>query len=124
MIDARRMEVYTALFDSAGKQLTKTESVILNEHCFEKELGEKTVLFTGNGAEKFASLVKSDNAIFARQSPHASGMRILANEKLAAKKFEDCAYFEPFYLKDFVAGKPKKIIDELLLKGNGGKRGR
>lgn len=110
MIDARRMEVYTAVFDSAGKQLTKTEAVILDENSFGKELEAGPVLFTGNGSEKFKPLVNHPNAIFAEQMPHACGMRVIASEKLNKKEFKDCAYFEPFYLKDFVAGKPKKLL--------------
>ncbi len=110
MIDARRMEVYSAIFDANGKALSKTEAVILDENSFAKELEAGPVLFTGNGAEKFKPLVKHPNAIFAEQLPHASGMRIIAAEKLNKKEFKDCAYFEPFYLKDFVAGKPKKLL--------------
>lgn len=116
MIDARRMEVYTAVFDEHGKRLTKTESKILDASSFNKELEEKSVLFTGNGAEKFQSLINNKNARFTVQMPHASGMRIIAWRKLKAGEFEDIAYFEPFYLKDFVAGKPRKILTELLLK--------
>ena len=111
MIDARRMEVYTANFNSKGEQLTPVEAKILDENSYAAELAAGPVLFTGNGAEKFKELVGDNpNAFFAPQSPHATGMRAIAAAKLEAGDFEDIAYFEPFYLKDFVAGKPKKLL--------------
>lgn len=111
MIDARRMEVYTANFNSKGEQLTPVEAKILDENSYAEELAAGPVLFTGNGAEKFKELVGGNpNAFFAPQEPHATGMRVMATAKLDAEDFEDNAYFEPFYLKDFVAGKPKKLL--------------
>jgi tRNA threonylcarbamoyladenosine biosynthesis protein TsaB len=121
MIDARRMEVYTAVFNSDGEQLTTTEAKVLNADSFYKELADGAVLFTGNGAAKFVELLANarsegkkmtyyNNIYFAEQLPHASGMRIKAHEALVKQEFKDCAYFEPFYLKDFVAGKPKKLL--------------
>ena len=111
MIDARRMEVYTANFNSKGEQLTPVEAKILDETSYAAELAAGPVLFTGNGAEKFKELVGDNpNAFFAPQEPHAAGMRVIAANKLEAEEFEDNAYFEPFYLKDFVAGKPKKLL--------------
>ncbi len=111
MIDARRMEVYTANFNSKGEQLTPVEARILDENSYAAELAAGPVLFTGNGAEKFRELVVSNpNAYFAPQEPHATGMRVIAADKLEAGEFEDNAYFEPFYLKDFIAGKPKKLL--------------
>ncbi len=111
MIDARRMEVYTANFNSKGEQLTSVEAKILDETSYAAELAAGPVLFTGNGAEKFKELVgENPNAFFAPQEPHACGMRVIAAAKLANGDFEDNAYFEPFYLKDFVAGKPKKLL--------------
>ena len=111
MIDARRMEVYTANFNSKGEQLTPVEAKILDDTSYAAELAAGPVLFTGNGAEKFKALVGDNpNAFFAPQEPHAAGMRVIAANKLEAGEFEDNAYFEPFYLKDFVAGKPKKLL--------------
>ncbi len=111
MIDARRMEVYTANFNSKGEQLTPVEAKILDETSYAAELAAGPVLFTGNGAEKFKELAGNNpNAYFAQEQPHASGMRIIAANKLEKGEFEDNAYFEPFYLKDFVAGKPKKLL--------------
>lgn len=111
MIDARRMEVYTANFNSKGEQLTTVEAKILDETSYAAELAAGPVLFTGNGAEKFKGLVGDNpNAFFAPQEPHAAGMRAIAARKLQEGEFEDNAYFEPFYLKDFIAGKPKKLL--------------
>ena len=110
MIDARRMEVYTAIFNENGVQLSETQAKILDETSFSKELDSAIVLFTGNGALKFKPLVNHPNAIFTEQLPHATGMRVIASEMFNKKEFKDCAYFEPFYLKDFVAGKPKKLL--------------
>jgi tRNA threonylcarbamoyladenosine biosynthesis protein TsaB len=110
MIDARRMEVYTATFNSKGESLTQTRALVLDENSFMKELEAGKVLFTGNGSEKYKPLVNHPNAIFAEQLPHAYGMRKIAADMLNKKEFKDVAYFEPFYLKDFVAGKPKKLL--------------
>lgn len=117
MIDARRMEVYTALFDSNGMPITKTEAKILDAGSYSSQLQNSPILFTGNGASKFEELLKKGheqvyetNARFMEQKPHASGMRGAAYRQYKNKEFKDCAYFEPFYLKDFVAGKPKKLL--------------
>ncbi|MCI1720338.1 MAG: tRNA (adenosine(37)-N6)-threonylcarbamoyltransferase complex dimerization subunit type 1 TsaB [Bacteroidales bacterium] len=120
MIDAGRMEVYTAVFNSAGEQLTKTESKILTPDSFSKELQGHPVLFTGNGAEKFQKMLKAanesspvvnfKNAFFSEQLPHATGLRIQAFKALQAQDFKDRAYFQPSYLKDFIPGKPKKLL--------------
>lgn len=110
MVDARRMEVYTAVFNEKGEQQTETQAKILDGTSFSQELDSSIVLFTGNGALKFKPLINHPNAIFAEQLPHATGMRIIADELYNKKEFKDNAYFEPFYLKDFVAGKPKKLL--------------
>ena len=111
MIDARRMEVYTATFNCNGEQISPIEAKILDENSFKDELERGVVLFTGNGAEKFYPLVKDNpNAFYAPQQPHAKGMRIAAHKALIEKDFKDIAYYEPFYLKEFIAGKPKKLL--------------
>lgn len=111
MIDARRMEVYTAVFNPEGQQLTPTRALILEPDSFRQELELGKVLFTGNGALKFRPLLEGNpNALFSEQLPHASGMREYAYRALQSKNFEDAAYFEPFYLKEFIAGKPKKLL--------------
>ena len=111
MIDAGRMEVYTAIFNSNGERLSEVEAKILDENSFTKELANKKVLFTGNGSEKFKPLVEHNtNALFSENFPHASGLRIRALERYKKQDFEDTAYFQPFYLKDFSAGKPKTLL--------------
>ncbi|MGW8122959.1 tRNA (adenosine(37)-N6)-threonylcarbamoyltransferase complex dimerization subunit type 1 TsaB [Roseivirga echinicomitans] len=112
MIDARRMEVYTALFDHELSELEKTSAKILDENAFNETLSRQHVLFFGNGAEKFMAL-KADvvNAIFIENiTPSAWSVGLLAHQAFLRNEFEDVAYFEPFYLKDFVATKPKKIL--------------
>jgi tRNA threonylcarbamoyladenosine biosynthesis protein TsaB len=110
MIDARRMEVYTALFDEECTQLTKTEAHILTEESYKEFLAEGRVIFTGDGAEKFKSIVNHPNALFIEGWASAKGMLIPAEEKYKRSEFADVAYFEPFYLKDFIAGVSKKSL--------------
>lgn len=110
MIDARRMEVYCAVYDKEGKPLTEIEPLILDENSFSDYLERGTVLFTGDGAEKFRSLISHPNAIFDPRCPMAKDMAKPAFEALKRGNFENVAYFEPFYLKEFVAGVSKKNI--------------
>lgn len=109
-IDARRMEVYCAVFDSEGNRLSDTEAVILDENSFAAELSEGPVLFIGTGVDKFKEVCKSPNAHYETCFPLASSMALPADEALKNKEFEDVAYFEPFYLKEFVAGISKKNL--------------
>ena len=106
MIDARRMEVYTAQYDGAGKLLSDTEAKVIDETSFE-ELKGKKIVFIGDGAEKCQEVLAHLNATFIQTFPSAKEMGELANQKYTANLFEDVAYFEPFYLKDFVALKKK-----------------
>lgn len=106
MIDARRMEVYTALFDRKGNQLTETEAKVIDETSFE-ELKGKKIIFVGDGAEKCQEVLSHLNATFVQTFPSAKDMIRVSEEKFTQKSFEDVAYFEPYYLKDFVAGKKK-----------------
>jgi len=111
MIDARRMEVYTALFDSEAKEQTPVSAKIIDSSSFEKELSAGKVHFFGNGADKCSSLLEHDHALFHPQFQHSSkGMLGLAWQKFRNEEFSDIAYFEPFYLKDFVATVSKKSI--------------
>ena len=103
MIDARRMEVYTAVFDNTGRRLTDTESRIIDGGSFADRLAEGPVLFIGDGAEKCRGTIVSDNAHFEQCCPRADAMLAPAMQALKEKRFQDIAYFEPFYLKDFVA---------------------
>lgn len=110
MIDARRMEVYAAVFDVNGKRLGETEAVILDADSYSKELSEGSVLFIGTGVEKFRNICTSPNASFQSCFPAADHMAAPAFEAYAKKEFKDVAYFEPFYLKEFVAGISKKSV--------------
>lgn len=107
MIDARRMEVYTAVFDIAGKRVKPTTAEIIDENSFFSLLKEQTILFFGDGASKCrAVLGVNDNARFlANFDNSAAYLTQKAFEKFSAQEFEDVAYFEPYYLKDFIAGK-------------------
>jgi tRNA threonylcarbamoyladenosine biosynthesis protein TsaB len=105
MIDARRMEVYSALFDASGKEIRETRAEIIETGSFDAELKEHSVVFFGDGADKCSSLITAKNATFISGFQHtASNMADRVLEKYANQQFEDVAYFEPFYLKDFVAG--------------------
>lgn len=107
VIDARRMEVYTANFDALGKKISPIEAKILDETSFQ-EFKEKNLVFVGDGVEKSQEILQLPNANFIKEiHPSAKFMIQLAEEKFIQKQFEDVAYFEPFYLKEFVAG-PKK----------------
>jgi tRNA threonylcarbamoyladenosine biosynthesis protein TsaB len=111
MIDARRMEVYSMLLDENGTVLKPITAEIIDESFLVKELDEKQVVFFGNGSEKCKAVISSINAIFVDRI-EASAQYICELAWLAYTKnqFEDVAYFEPFYLKDFVASLPKKNV--------------
>lgn len=105
MIDARRMEVYTAVFDSSGKQISETEAKILDENSF-SDFKDKKIAFVGDGVEKSKTILQLPNADFIEGvHPSAKSMIGPAETKLKKGEFEDVAYFEPFYLKEFRAGK-------------------
>ena len=112
MLDARRMEVYTALYDIEGNEKKTVCAEIIDESAFQKELENNMVYFFGNGAEKCKSVLGNhSNANFIDEVyPSAKSMAALSQTKFDKKEFEDVAYFEPFYLKDFVATTPKKLI--------------
>ena len=109
MIDARRMEVYSAVFEN-GKQITPTVPVIVDENSFAEYLEKGPCLFIGDGAGKCADVIKHPNAHFCQCNPKASAMLSPALDALNEKRFEDVAYFEPFYLKEFVATVSKKKL--------------
>lgn len=109
MLDARRMEVYSAVFDADYNQIRTTEAQILEEDSFLEYLDKGKVHFVGNGVAKFAEICKHPNAVFIENTlPSAKQMCQLAEAKNSNKDYEDVAYFEPYYLKDFIAGTPKK----------------
>ena len=109
MIDARRMEVYTAVFEN-GVQITETAPMIINETSFAEYLEQGLCLFIGDGAGKCADVIKHPNAHFTQCWPKASAMLQPAMAAYKEKRFEDVAYFEPFYLKEFVATVSKKKL--------------
>ncbi len=111
MLDARRMEVYSAVFDAHYKQVRSIQAEIIDDNSFSEELSKGLVYFAGDGAEKCQVHIEHENAIFVKDIyPSAREMAHLSNDKYQAGDFEDVAYFEPFYLKDFVAGTPKKYF--------------
>jgi tRNA threonylcarbamoyladenosine biosynthesis protein TsaB len=113
LIDARRMEVYTAVYDgNTGKEISQTEAKILDETSFE-EFKDKKILFAGDGAKKAREILQLPNAEFNEDIyPSAQYLIKKTLEKIQAKDFEDTAYFEPFYLKDF-HGVKKKSSDSI-----------
>jgi len=112
MIDARRMEVYTAIYDTNNELIAPISAKIIDENSFSKFLAYQKVMFFGDGAEKCQTLfAENNNAIFNESVlPSAIEINELALKKLNNNELEDVAYFEPFYLKDFIATTPKKII--------------
>ena len=110
MVDARRMEVYAAVFTPEGRQLRETKPVIVEAGSFAEELAEGPVLFIGDGALKCREALSAPNAFFAEAFPTAMAMAPLAEAAFHEKRFEDVAYFEPFYLKDFVATVSRKKL--------------
>ena len=107
MIDARRMEVFAARYDSNMNLLDDVAAVIVDENAYSELLREKEVLFCGNGMPKCKELLSQfPNARFADFTLSAQYMLPAALKKWEAKDFADTAYFEPFYLKEYVAGKP------------------
>ena len=110
MVDARRMEVYTQLFNGRGEALGEVEAKIIDEQSFAAEIAaaEEFVIF-GNGAAKCAGTL-SAKARLIEIVPSARGLARLAQEALDAGRTEDIAYFEPFYLKNFVVTTSKKKL--------------
>lgn len=109
MVDARRMEVYTAVFEN-GRQMTETAPAIIDENSFAEYLEQGTCLFIGDGAGKCADVIRHPGASFCQCWPKASSMLAPALAAYRAGDFKDVAYFEPFYLKEFVATVSKKKL--------------
>ncbi|MBR3589666.1 MAG: tRNA (adenosine(37)-N6)-threonylcarbamoyltransferase complex dimerization subunit type 1 TsaB [Alistipes sp.] len=107
LVDARRMEVYAEVFDNEGKALTDVVAEVVTEESFKEWRKDKFVIF-GNGAKKCTELLS--DAIFVDIAPSARGIVRLAEESFKAQKFEDLAYFEPFYLKEFLVIPSKKKL--------------
>lgn len=110
MIDARRMEVYTAVYSADGSRLTEVEARVIGPDAFAEYLEQGEVLFVGDGALKCREVLTHPNARFKEAFPLARHMARRAQEDFDAGKFQDVAYFEPFYLKDFIATVSKKNL--------------
>ena len=112
MIDARRNEVYATVYDRALNAVMPTSAVIVEGDSFQEYLNRGPVYFFGNGAAKCKEIISHPNAHFldSHRNPLAKWMMPLAERAWLEEIFEDIAYFEPFYLKDFIATQPKKLI--------------
>jgi len=111
MIDARRMEVYAALYDGHLKELDAAKPVIVDEGFYSDILAKKEIIFFGNGSDKCKRIINSPNAIFVDNiHPLADNMNDEALRAFEEKIFANLAYFEPFYLKDFQATIPKNKV--------------
>ena len=109
MVDARRMEVYTQRFDAEGKALSEVTAEIIDGESFAAErVSERPFVIFGNGAKKCEEVLSG--AQWVAVAPSARGLVRLAEEAFEAGQFEDIAYFEPFYLKDFVVTTSKKRL--------------
>ena len=111
MLDARRMEVYAEVFDRALKVVRPIQADVVDADTYKEYLDKGAVYFFGNGAAKCMETINHPNAHLVKDiGPLAKNMAPLAEKRFAEGKFEDVAYFVPFYLKDFVAKMPKKLL--------------
>lgn len=111
MLDARRMEVYTALYTRALRPVIDTQAMVIDENSFREQLDKHPIYFFGNGAEKCKAVIQHPNAhFFDGIELNAKYMAPLAEKKFLCEEFEDVAYFEPNYLKEFVAIKAKSLL--------------
>lgn len=111
MLDARRLEVYAKVMDRALKEVRPIQADIVDAETYKEYLDRGTVYFFGNGAEKCMEVINHPNARLVKGiEPLAKNMAPLAEKRFVEGKFEDVAYFVPFYLKDFVAKMPKKLL--------------
>jgi tRNA threonylcarbamoyladenosine biosynthesis protein TsaB len=111
MIDARRMEVYDAIYDSSGNKVKDISAEIISENSFSEIPESKRIILFGDGAAKCYEVIKRKNVYFAENfRTSASHMQRPVYQAVKEKHFEDVAYFEPFYLKDFITSIPRKNI--------------
>ena len=114
MIDARRMEVYTAVYDSNMNEIEHVEAKIIDSESFKDILFDNKVIFLGSGTSKCKDILISENAVFNLDfQVSARNLVTIAEQKFEKSIFEDIAYFEPFYLKEFI---PKKPVVKALRK--------
>lgn len=114
MIDARRMEVYSAVYDRALKPIKEATAEVIDAESYKELFDNHEVYFLGNGSEKCKDIIRHPNAHFIdNQKPLAKWMFPLAEKNLLNGRTEDTAYYEPFYLKPYVAKKADNVIDKL-----------
>lgn len=101
MIDARRMEVYTSMYDDQFKCMLEPTAMILNENSFQDSLSKHRIAFVGNGSQKWKSIVKNEHAIFPDYKSKIEDQIQLTLKKWSLKAYSDLAYTEPLYVKDF-----------------------
>jgi tRNA threonylcarbamoyladenosine biosynthesis protein TsaB len=109
MIDARRMEVFTAIYDTNLQETLSATNLILEEDSFSSLLNQHTISFFGNGSSKASTLIRHRNAAFIHVTPSAENMVSLAVKMFSQQQFANLAYVEPYYGKDFHSSIPKKI---------------
>ena len=121
MIDARRMEVFTAFFDKEASFVRETKADIINGESYSDFLSKNKVIFFGDGADKCRQFLSqnANSQVEDSFTVSSKGMISLAFEKFKKKQFEETAYFEPYYLKDFVATIPRKLTDIINAKKTG-----
>ena len=111
MVDARRMEVYAAVYDRALRPVREVQADVVTADTYRQWLDERPVYFFGNGAAKCMDIINHANAhLLENVEPLARWMQPLAERRLLNGQTEDVAYYEPFYLKDFVAKKPRDLL--------------
>ena len=111
MIDARRMEVFSAIFDAGLNVVKNISADIIEEESYKEYLDQKEVYFFGDGAEKSFQVIKHSNSkLINRSVISAENMAEIIVNKYQSRNFEDVAYFEPYYLKQFIALKGKKLV--------------
>jgi tRNA threonylcarbamoyladenosine biosynthesis protein TsaB len=112
MIDARRMEIYCAIYDASNKTIQDVSAVIVDDHFLLEKLNKHKIAFFGDALEKCSEVLsKNPNAILVHNIlPSAKSMLPLSFESFRNEKFENVAYFEPFYLKEFISTVPKKQV--------------
>jgi len=111
MIDARRMEVFTCLFTSSGKVVENVSARIIDRDSYSDLLSSRRIIFFGSGMDKCRGALSHPNSLFLDDVyPHAAALAVMAEKAYHKREFENLAYFEPFYLKDFIATIPKRNL--------------
>lgn len=114
MLDARRMEVYCGIWNHKSEQIQEIDAKILDESSFSEFISETKTYFIGTGNDKFSKIISNENAVFKNNIyTSVKGMAKEAENKFVKSQFEDTAYFEPYYLKEFVGTTPKKALHKL-----------